>query len=317
MPMPKCSFVGKNLSVEELEEQLPMICDQETSFDPQKWGKENPLYGHCGVVTALAHDLLGGKIVEGWLKGSTRRETMEYIFDGKGDPQKEYLLHLWNELPDGQRHDFTRAQFGDRYPDLIGEPVTREYVLSFAPTIQRYRTLAWRLFTQRFPTMSLSSDPLYEQCFRESLLSDCENMRFGSVIVLDGEIVARGTNTRNKLLQCCEPVCFRRNVKVPFWSPLGCDHAEETALWNLLNDENVPKDAHKDCDIYIAGFSTDHRPWMKEEPNHTCMRCSPQMYRAKVRKILVPVEGEWGAMTPEQAVQTAGGYMRLEEHDPY
>ena len=318
MTLPQCYFAGEKLTEDELEETLPSICDTETTFDIPGWSKENPLWGHCGVVTTLAHDLLGGKIYEGWLKGTTREETMEYLFEGGGEPDTEYLLHLWNELPGEIKKDFTAQQFGNDYPDLEGLPVSRKYVLSFEPTVQRYRTLAWRLFAKRFNDLPLTRDPFYVACFKESLQSDCDSMRFGSVVTLGDEIVATGTNVRNDLLKCCcEPECIYKRQKTTFNSPWGCDHAEEVALWNLLNDETVPKNDHKQCDIYIAGFGMDHRPWLKEDAVHTSLRCAMQMHRAGIRTILVPLQGGWGRLTTEDAVASAKEYAQMEEHNPY
>ena len=49
-------------------------------------------------------------------------------------------------LPDGTEKDFTKSQFGDRYPaGLKTETRTRNYVLSYPETVVRYKLLAKRL----------------------------------------------------------------------------------------------------------------------------------------------------------------------------
>lgn len=41
---------------------------KETSFDPENWNEDNPLRGHCAVVSLLAQDYFGGELIRGSLK---------------------------------------------------------------------------------------------------------------------------------------------------------------------------------------------------------------------------------------------------------
>lgn len=55
------------------------------------WDKDNPLSGHCRVVSAVVNKLLGGNIK--WARIDER------------------TTHYWNTLPSGKELDLTRGQF--------------------------------------------------------------------------------------------------------------------------------------------------------------------------------------------------------------
>ena len=122
-----------NLEINEelIEKILPQICDKETSQDPERWSKENPLWGHCAVVSLVVQDYLGGELLRASLLSVKGFEHMR--------------SHYWNQLEDGKEIDFTKSQFGDKYPeDLQWELRTREYVLSYQETAKRYELLKSR-----------------------------------------------------------------------------------------------------------------------------------------------------------------------------
>jgi hypothetical protein len=86
----------------------------------------------------VIHDLFGGEVV--WAAATT--------------PDGERHSHYFNRLPDGTTVDLTREQFstGTTFAPPEGGPrvtgtggpsfaTTREYVLSFAATTQRYESL--------------------------------------------------------------------------------------------------------------------------------------------------------------------------------
>jgi len=117
----------KKLTVGRLKKLLPTICDQKTSQDPIGWTQENPLWGHCAVIALIVQDYFGGDL----LRASLR------LAPGS---------HYWNRLPDGTEVDRTARQFGDSYP-ILTDPIirTREYVLSYPDTAERYKLLKSRL----------------------------------------------------------------------------------------------------------------------------------------------------------------------------
>jgi len=88
---------------ERFKQLLPLICDKETSSDPDNWTPENPLWGHCAIVSLVAQNLFGGELLRGSLMEVPGFERMR--------------SHYWNKLADGSIEDFTKSQFGERYPE--------------------------------------------------------------------------------------------------------------------------------------------------------------------------------------------------------
>jgi len=108
-------------------EILRRICSRETAQNPDEWSRGNPLYGHCAVATLLAQDVFGGRILGVSLEG-TEFASMR--------------SHYFNLLPDQSEHDFTREQFGGRFPEgLTREERERQCLLSNTNTSVRYITL--------------------------------------------------------------------------------------------------------------------------------------------------------------------------------
>jgi hypothetical protein len=121
---------------EELQEILLSVCDKETSQDPDGWVPNNPLWGHCAVVALVVQDIFGGELL---------RASLEKY------PEFAHMRsHYFNRLPDGTEVDFTKPQFGDKYPtDLKTEVRSRDYVVSFLPTVHRYALLSKRVLARR------------------------------------------------------------------------------------------------------------------------------------------------------------------------
>ncbi|VVB79387.1 Uncharacterised protein [uncultured archaeon] len=114
----------------KLESLLQKAWCKESSSDPEKWSDSNPAYGQCAVSSIVAQDYLGGDIV--WCEAVL--------------PSGEKVSHYFN-LIDGKEKDFTRSQFPDNttipggVPKTKGFPSTRDYVLSFQKTVERYELL--------------------------------------------------------------------------------------------------------------------------------------------------------------------------------
>lgn len=111
---------------------------RETSSDPQGWTPENPALGQCAVTACVAQDVLGGEIV--WCDVA--------LPDGKT------VSHYFNKVG-GQEVDFTRSQFPQGsvvppgQPKTKGHPTTRDYVLSFPATQERYDALSAKVRLMR------------------------------------------------------------------------------------------------------------------------------------------------------------------------
>lgn len=119
------------LNLRSLEYSLLLVCDRETSQDPDNWTKDNPLWGHCAVVALIVQNNFGGELL---------RASLEHI------PTMAHMRsHYYNRLPDGTVCDLTKRQFGDEYPDLTPEVRDRSYVIGFPETKKRYECLSSRL----------------------------------------------------------------------------------------------------------------------------------------------------------------------------
>ncbi len=125
------------ISESELELTLKNSWTRESSSDPENWTSDNPAWGQCAVTSLIVNDYLGGEIV--WANA--------ILPDGRG------ISHYFNKI-NGLEKDFTRTQFPTGTTIPLGIPKTkefsstREYILSYATTQQRYELLKHRI--QRF-----------------------------------------------------------------------------------------------------------------------------------------------------------------------
>ena len=122
----------------DLALKLRQAWQRETSSDPAGWAPQNPAWGQCAVTACIVQDVLGGDIV--WAEAKT--------------PAGNTISHYFNKLADGSVVDLTRDQFPagtslsppDGQPKTQGRggesyPTTRDYVLSFKATQERYGRL--------------------------------------------------------------------------------------------------------------------------------------------------------------------------------
>lgn len=91
-----------------------------------------PAIGQCAVTALVVQDYLGGEILN----------TIASLSDQPGITSSHYF-----NLIDGEEIDLTRQQFADTVvftepaPKSEGFPSTREYMLSFPSTVERYESL--------------------------------------------------------------------------------------------------------------------------------------------------------------------------------
>lgn len=117
-------------TISKLEEALRHSWCAETSTDSKNWSEENPSYGQCAVTALIVQDYLGGKLL--WAQAE--------LPNGNTDS------HYFN-LIENKEVDLTREQFpeGTTIPKGIPKPkefkTTRDYVLSYEPTKERYELL--------------------------------------------------------------------------------------------------------------------------------------------------------------------------------
>lgn len=290
------------LTIEQFEAILPKICDKSTSSDTDKWTKENPLWGHCAVVSLIAQNLFGGKLARASLKDTEFQEMGS---------------HYWNIFLDNTARDFTDSQFKNRKPILTLSERTREYVLYDPETGQpreimaRYKLLAWRLAKELNRGNSLFYNHVYQKCLYNALDSPCQKMRFGTVIVHQPsastyEFISEGCNkTIEPLKSLCEPTCIRFKIPSRTESMIGaCSHAEEGALWNAVK-MRIPL---SECNLYVAGIYPNGLPYIKKENEFTCLRCAVQIYHSGIKNVFVPVVSGWQSLSGEECVKTAIAY---------
>lgn len=245
----------------------------------------------------MAQNLFGGELLRGSLTEVPGFEHMR--------------SHYWNKLADSSVGDFTKSQFGERYPTgLKAETRDRSYVLSFPETAKRYKILALRLAKTLSNGNPLFENALYQKCFSVALDSHCQKMKFGCVVVRNGEVIYEGFNkTIEALKSLCEPKCIRFSITSRTESMLGaCGHAEE-GLWEVVH-RGIP--IHE-CDLYIAGIHPNGLPWLKKQAEHTCLRCAVQMHNAKIHRVYVPVVDQWVGISTERALETALAYATQEK----
>lgn len=281
------------MNIQKLERLLRKCWSRKTSADPDRWTFKNPAWGQCAVTALVVQDFFGGELMRASL------ENVEgFQFMGS---------HYWNRLPSGKEIDLTRGQFPkDVYRKIPnGEPRTRTRVLSHSPTLKRFAQLRLDI-QQELDGNGLYLSPIYQECFKTAQLSECKKMRYGCVVMYNGKVVVK---TPNKILEplkhLCEKECVRLKIKSRTHSMIGsCSHAEEEALWKTV-EKGIPL---PECSFYIAGFGPDNTPRIRQRPEHTCIRCSTQMFMAGVGKIFVPVVNAWIPISAKEALKTAMPY---------
>lgn len=103
---------------------------KDTSSDAANWNDKNPAWGQCAVTALIVNDYLRGDIV--WTEAKL--------------PDGRKVSHYFNNL-DGNEIDLTRRQFPEGTIIPAGQEkrkeftTTRDYVLSFPVTRQRYQLL--------------------------------------------------------------------------------------------------------------------------------------------------------------------------------
>jgi len=106
--------------LDDLARRLEGSWTRETSADPPHWSAGNSAYGQCAVTALVVQDYFGGELLRARVDG---------------------ISHYWNRLPAGLEVDLTRKQFGSNPHVPTGELKSREFVLSFPETVDRYLSL--------------------------------------------------------------------------------------------------------------------------------------------------------------------------------
>ena len=123
-------------ALQRLATVLSGAWSKETSYDPVGWSLRNTAWGQCAVTALIVQDLFGGELFCAKVKSGPWRGSD----------------HYWNLLPNNLEVDLTRRQFRASAEFSPAVEVSRESVLSFSDTVQRYirlRTLVQSRLTGR------------------------------------------------------------------------------------------------------------------------------------------------------------------------
>ena len=278
------------MDLKRLEKLIEKSWTKKTSASPQDWKYSNPAWGQCAITALVVQDFMGGELLRAVVPID----------------EKNSISHYWNLLPDGKETDFTFKQFSSETVLKNEEKRDRQYVLSYPDTRKRYVLLRLALENQLRKNPIFFND-IFKICFETALDSECQKMKFACLVFYKNSLVVKTANkTIGPLKELCQPECIRFKISSRTESMIGaCGHAEEWAIWETIN-QKIPLN---DCSFFIAGFNgKDNTPWIKSEAEHTCLRCAVQMYMAKIGRIYVPVNDEWGPTTPEMALKTSLAY---------
>ena len=118
----------------KLELALKNSWTEETSSDSENWTSDNSAWGQCAVTSLIVNDYLGGEIV--WANAIL--------------PDGREISHYFNKMGSVEK-DFTRVQFpkgttiSQGIPEVKEFSSTRDYILSYPVTQQRYELLRQRV----------------------------------------------------------------------------------------------------------------------------------------------------------------------------
>lgn len=309
-------------TVEKFREILPLVCDEKTSSDPEGWKAENPLWGHCAVVTLAAQALFGGTLRRGSLEGT---------------PFEKMRSHYWNRFSDlvvanKPDRDYTAIQFHNHMnwstqetiefmkPIVIeSEERTREYLLSNADTKKRYQLLMWRLSYELSGNNKIFFDEKFRRCYKLAFSenANCPKMRFATVVYDGDRKIAEEVN-RHLGSQFGKPrfcsfdgtECIRLGIQSRMDALTGdCGHSPQWALRKVFDLGYKPADLPK-LDFYEAGFMANGLPWWRQEPSYTCLYCQNAFALFGLDKIWGTVEGSeiWNPLWTKDSFYNSADY---------
>lgn len=121
------------MEARELEQKLQAAWSAETSSDP-KWSEQNRALGQCAVTALIVQDYFAGDIVN---SVATHKN---------GEKVSHYFNVIDDEVIDLTRQQFPdTVTFSDPAPKTGEYATTRDYMLSYPMTQQRYELLKQRL----------------------------------------------------------------------------------------------------------------------------------------------------------------------------
>jgi len=129
-----------------------------------------------------------------------------------------------------------------------------------------------------------------QQCLKLALQSDCTIMKFGAMLVKDGQSIGSGFNKKIHpcvaRFGCCE---YRKNVRPRSHTEL-CEavHAEWVALHNAVSLGYNPRGAS----MVICGMGPSGKTWIREGPWASCTLCTRLLMLFGIKDLLLQVKAE-------------------------
>ena len=121
------------IGISDLEKALLASWSRETSSDPAGWTTENPAYGQCAVTACVVQDYVGGDIV--WAEVLAWEKKVSHYFNLSYCREQDFTMR---QFPEG-------TEIPEGVPKTKGFATTRDYVLSFPATLERYNLLKSRV----------------------------------------------------------------------------------------------------------------------------------------------------------------------------
>lgn len=111
------SRTTEKINPKNIEQAFRKSWSAETSWT-KKFNPKNPPANQCRVTAAVAHTLLGGKILFAVIR------------------KRPFMSHFWNKLPGGKEIDFTKEQFSKDIKIPEGKVISFKETVS-APQIKK------------------------------------------------------------------------------------------------------------------------------------------------------------------------------------
>jgi len=152
-------------------------------------------------------------------------------------------------------------------------------------------------------------EELIARARKVALKSPCPKAKFGSLIVVDGKVVAEGYNKPPAWPgNDCAKHCLRRGVASG--TQLERCYALHSEQWAILNALKQGYNLSKAL-LVVAGYDSQGKEWEKEKPSFYCTFCSRWVLACGFSGILIDTINGPYVMTPSEvwttSYQTAEG----------
>lgn len=145
----------------------------------------------------------------------------------------------------------------------------------------------------------LFKDSIYQSCINLATNSKGPSERYGSRLVMEGEVLGKGGWNR-ALSNPNWDYKLERIVKQGY-----ANHAEIEALNDILM--NHPQNV-EGADIYVAGYFAKSEQLFFQE-KYTCVLCPPKLIDYGIKNIIIPTINGWKKRPIKEALEEAREYL--------